>query len=278
MTTATRRRGEGMDERIRARRREVRRARARKRRRVTVALLLLAGVVVGGVVVSRSALFEITDVEVDIADLAGAHDDRVAQVAAAAGISPGENLLHTDLSAAETRVEALPWVRTVEIGRVPPSTVRIAVTPRAPVATVNSEDSSWLVDAAGVVVAGGARDDLVHIDAVNSVLPGPGVRISDAAVRNALTVRAQLPESLREHVVRYDAPSPRGLRLLVRSEAAPDGVWVRFGLAERVDAKVAVLTALLEQAREHLTGDDEAAIAEFDVRAPDNPVLVPAGS
>jgi hypothetical protein len=165
------------------------------------------------------------------------------------------------------------------------------------------------VDAEGVVVSEGDLVELPLLEAPNSVVPRPGLQISDAAVRNALAVHTELPSILRAMVLRYDAPSDRGLRLLLAVDAvdpgdttepaAPDdadvgadageagqveveGVWVRFGRAERVSAKAEVILLLLDQARQQAQerralgqDGDDLGVAELDVRTPDNPVLVP---
>jgi cell division protein FtsQ len=262
-----------MDERFRRRRRDVRRAQARRRRRFTVAaltLLLLAGV---GLAVARSPLFEITEIRVSGTDRAG-------DVRAASGLEPGDNLLAADLDAAVAGIEQLGWVRSASAERRPPSAVEIDVVLRRPVAVVRLTDTSWLLDDEGVVLSGGAHDDLVAIDAPASVLPAVGVQASDAAVRNALAVHAALPADLRERVERYDAASPRGLRLRMTGEdGAP--VWVRFGLAERVDTKAEVIQMLLAQVHDQAARQADDAVTgaiELDVRAPDNPVLIPEGS
>ncbi|MDP8969018.1 MAG: FtsQ-type POTRA domain-containing protein [Actinomycetota bacterium] len=267
-----------MDERIRARRLEVGRANARRRRRRACSLLGVLVLAVSAVAAARSPLFAIGDVRV-----AGVNGQAAGQARAAAGILPGQNLLWADLHGARERVRALAWVREAQIRRVPPSTVEIAVLPRIPVAVVLAADGAWLVDADGVVVAGGARDGLVAVEAPNSVLPAPGRPSSDAAVANALSVHTQLPADLRAQVDRYDASGPRSLRLHLRlgpaSGLSQTGLWVRFGAAERVPDKARVIRALLEQAvgQSQLTaGGSSPAIAEIDVRAPDNPVLLPA--
>lgn len=265
-----------MDARIRDRRRAVDRQRLRRRRRRTLSLLVVGALAVGVVAIARSPLFDVDGVAID-----GATGEQAEEVRAAAGVRPGDNLLFVDLSAAAERVEELAWVRMAETQRRPPSTVRLEIAPRHPVAVVRLPDSAWLVDAAGVVVAGGERDELVEVDAPNSVLPGPGIRVTDAAVRNALAVQAGLPGSLRAAVEHYEAPSDRDLRLHL-----DNGVVVRFGLAERVDAKARTVALLLEQARGQADGEGDvtegsvpaemAGDVELDVRAPDNPVLIPA--
>lgn len=260
-----------MDARIRARRNAVLRERARRRRRVVasiVALLALAGLAVG---VARSPLFAI--VEVDVRGVAALEQDEVLRVA---NLHAGDNLLSADLDAAAGRVRALPWVADAAARRIPPSTVELHVRPREPVVVVRLPDARWLVDAEGVVVAGGTRDGLPELSAPHSVVPGVGARVRDAALRNALAVVAQLPGDVRGQVERYEALSARDVRLHLRS-----GIVVRFGVADDVVAKARSVELLLgqaaSQAQRRSTGADAPlGIAEIDVRAADNPVLVPA--
>lgn len=267
------RRRQPMDARIRARRNSVLRERARRRRRITGSAAVLVLVVVVAVAVGRSPLFAIDEVRV-----VGAPVESEQAVLDAAGLRPGDNLLTADLAGAANRVSGLPWVRVAEARRRPPSAVDLHVVPRVPVAVVRLPDARWLVDGEGVVVAGGGRDGLVEVDAPNSVLPGVGGQVRDAALRNALTAHEKMPAPVRELIARYEARSARDLRLHLRG-----GVVVRFGVADDVAAKARSVTLLVEQARGQAerrapggTPDDALGIAEIDVRAPDNPVLVPA--
>lgn len=263
--------GPGCDQRILARRQAVARSRARRRRRLLLSGVALLALAAAALAFARSPLFAIGDVRV-----VGLDGSAAAQVRAAAGIAPGQNLLWADLRAARDRVQGLAWVRAAHLRRVPPSTVTITVEPRIPVAVVRVATGAWLVDADGVVVSGGARETLPTVEAPDSVLPEPGRPVSDTALRSALAVHTRLPADLRVQVDRYEASGQRGLRLHLRpnpTAAAPDGVWVRFGAPERVADKARVLRVLLEQAASANT----PALGEIDVRAPDNPVLVPAG-
>lgn len=257
-----------MHARFRDRRRAVVAAGVRRRRRIAGSIVAVLAIAAGALGLSYSPLFAVDEVRVE-----GVAGDRATAIRDLVAVIPGERLLSVDLEAIRADVLSLPWVREVEVARVPPSTVQVAIAPREPVLVVALPGSAWLIDAEGVVVAGGARDDLVVVAAPSSVLPGPGIEVSDAAVRNALDVHTGLPGPVRALVDRYEATSDRGLRLRL----AEDGVWVRFGRAERIAAKAQVIGLLLEQAREQaaLRGDDDLGVAEVDVRAPDNPVLVP---
>jgi cell division protein FtsQ len=287
-----------VDARILARRREVANADHRRRRRWALSILALIALAVAAFAVSRSSLFAITGVRV-----IGVPDAQAQLLRDIAGVRRGQNLIAADLVAARQRVEAVPWVQRARLERAPPSTVVIVVTPRVPLAAVRAGGQTGQVDADGVVVARGAlreaatdaeqsdqpdqpdqRRRLVRIDAPQAVLPAPGAAIGDPAVRNALEAHRALPRALRRAVLRYEALSepglrlkldPRGLRPQGRALAAlPSRIWVRLGAAERMDAKSAVLLELLTQLQRR---DPDLAIAELNVTAPANPVVVPAG-
>jgi cell division protein FtsQ len=261
------RRRSPMHERIRARRREIHEEEARRLRRWKLNGLAVVVLVAAAVAASQSPLFAITEIR-----LTGVNAEREAELRDFMPLQTGENMLAADLGRVERRLEQVPWVRAVDAVRLPPSTVEIRVEERQPAAVVRLAGGVWTVDGDGVVLSPGAQPGLVVIEAPNSVLPGVGIRASDAAVRNALAVHAALPPRWRQAVDRYDAPSERGLRLhLSLQPGSPDGgIWVRFGSAERGGAKSRGLEALLAEVQRA-----PVPVAEIDVRAPGNPVLVP---
>lgn len=293
------RRRQAMDARLKARRDGVARARLRRRRRVTASVAVLVLLAMAATGVALSPLADITEVRVT-----GVDGERQRQAREAADVHLGENVLAADLPTAGSRVEELPWVRSAVVRRRPPTTIEIAVVVRTPVARVQTSEGTWLVDGEGVVVAEGTDEGLPVVQAPEAVLPAVGSTVRDAAVRNALRMRARLPDALRSRVARYEAPSPRGLHLQLDS-----GVTVRVGRAERVGEKARAIALLLEQMRDaedsadsssgsgaqegggaskfagpgesqddDAAGSDGSRAAELDVRAPDRPVLVPGGN
>lgn len=280
-----------VDRRILERRRKVAAEHARRRRRLIMSVLCLVLLAASAYGVSRTPLFAVGEVRVT-----GLPASQVEQVLAVADIATGGNVLDVDTGEVERRVENLPWVRDARVRRLP-GTVEIHVVPRVAVAGVRVGGAAWLVDGDGWVMGGGADPTLVVIDAPDAVLPPVGERISHVGIRNALAVHAALPDTLRAVVDRYDASGDRALRLRLRAPGAqgprtgqvatpggPQGIWVRFGVAERIEEKARVIELLLGQAREQAAHagtpvpDSELppGIAELDVRAPDNPVIIPA--
>lgn len=281
MTSAASASSPTADSRILQRRRGVATADYRRRRRWALSFLALIVLAVAAVAVSRSPLFAITGVRVD-----GVTAAKAQLVRDIAGVRKGQNLVTVDLAAARQRVAGLPWVKQVQLDRQPPSTVAIMVTPRVPLALVRAKGQAWQIDASGVVIKpdDDAAPPLVRIDAGQAVLPAAGAAVVDPGVRNALRVHRALPRRLRRAVLRYDAPSEQGLRVQLRLrglrvegralDALPLRLWVRLGAAERMDVKSAVLLELLAQLQR---GEAGLQIAEINLTAPANPVVIPAG-
>lgn len=81
-----------------------------------------------------------------------------AQVIAAIGLQRGDPMLGFDPQILRQRVEGLPWVRTARIERLFPSTVRISITERNPVALWQKNGRFHIVDDEGAVIADSAPE------------------------------------------------------------------------------------------------------------------------
>lgn len=248
-----------VDDRIAARRAEVRDERRRRRLRRTVLVATLLGLAVVAVLVERSSLVALAEVRV-------AGTDRLddATVREAADLRLGTSTLRLPLDEARERVEALPLVASADVRRLDPLTVLVEVTERQPVAVVRHDDQAVLVDAEGVVVAPGEEPGLPVIRLAEGRLPAPGASIDEApAAANAHAALSQLPGPVRSLVEAYVAREADELDLRLAS-----GTTVRFGRADQVAEKARALGAVIED----LGGRQVAAI---DVRAPSRPVVIP---
>ncbi len=248
-----------VDERIAERRRDVREQQRRRRLQRTVVVAVLLGLLVALLVVERSPLVELAEVRV-----VGTEVLDPDEVRRAADLELGTSLLRLPLAAAEQRVAALPRVRSVDIDRVDPVTVEIAVTEREPVVVARSGDDAVLVDAEGVVLAAEDAEGLVVIDVAEGELPAPGERAArNPALGNAIEIAGALPGPTATLVASIDALAEDRAILVL-----DDGTPVEFGRATDVDAKSRALAAVLED----LGG---ATVSAIDVRAPDAPVVDP---
>ena len=237
-------------------------------------VLLLVGI--GATALAFSPVFAVTEVRVT-----GVEGPRADHVRRMVTVPMGSPLLTANLSRTEDSVRQVPWVATVEVRRVLPTSLHVDVVTRTPVLLVKDNGEHWQLDDEGVVVAAGDIDELPVVEAQAAILPPAGEVVRDAAVQNVLAVHNGLDEELRAHFVRYEAAGPRGARGLFAIPGSDgDGVWVRFGDADRIERKSVVTQLLIDQIQSQHEARGSAGlsdVAEVDVRAPDNPVVIPDG-
>ncbi len=229
-----------------ARRRATWRTRLRRAGLTALVLAVLLGVtwVVGYSDLLALRTVSVIGVEKPLADTV----ERAAQAPL------GSPLARVDTEAVGARVEAVPAVLTATVTRGWPHTLQVSVTPRTPLAGVETGEGWRFVDEAGVVfgAAPGPPADLPLIIAPSD---------DDAAPARAAAVRVAgaLSDEVLRRVGRIEASSPVEVRLVLR-----DGRPVGWGSAEQSDRKAAVLEVLLDTPA---TG--------YDVSVPDRPTLRP---
>lgn len=211
-----------------AQRQRLRRWRSARPLLIVCAVLVALGVAVW--VLWFSSLLSVRAVDV--------HGTRAltdAQVRAAAEVPDGEPLARLDTGAVRDRVARIPGVARVRVSRSWPSTVRITVTEREPLAGVARDNQIWLVDRKGVLFQ--------KVDGMPRGMPTlqvSGVGPDSERARAALTVLDALPDNMRAQVLAVTAESPESVEFSLR-----DGRQVVWGGADRSAEKVKVLEPLL---------------------------------
>lgn len=254
-----------IDPRFRQRRIDVKREAGRKRLRVLIAGTSVLVAVAAALGAARSPLLAVRHVRV-----AGGNHVSPAAVVAAAGLGGRHQLLDVNAGATARRIEQLPWIATARVRREWPSTVRVTVSERVPVAAVGAP--AQIVDASGRVLATDGIDVAVVDLHVPGLEVGPGLAVPAPARPGAvldrfyapgLAVAAALPAELALHVQGIVITSADDVRLRLDT-----GQQVLLGPAADLGAKlVAVLTLATRQ---------KLAPGVLDVTVPTAPVLTPA--
>jgi len=245
-----------IDPRLRRRRADVLRAAGRRRLRLVVAALVTAALIAAVWGGTRSPLLDVDRIVVEGAARTG--DDGVRSAAAIQG---GQAMTDVDVDGASRKVSGLPWVLETDVVRDWPSTVRLRVVERRPVAVARQGDAAWvLVDRTGRVLAP-ADAPPPGIAVVDGVPPAgePGTQLAAPAL-GPLEVAAELPPGLAPRVSTV-AVGPSGVELRLD----PQGVVLigdGLGVAEKLQAALTVLAAV-----------DGRTVSTLDVRIPSTPVL-----
>lgn len=134
---------------------------------VAVVAAVLLVLVVGGVVVTNSPIFSVTEVVVN-------GSEHVAQdtVERLVDVPEGSTLFNYDASAIETSLKQNPWVESVQIEHTFPHTITITPVEYkvAAIAYITSSDVAWAIDASGTWIAPISLS--VTVDAEGNVVSG----------------------------------------------------------------------------------------------------------
>jgi cell division protein FtsQ len=231
-------------------------ARRQGRRRLWVVVGVAGVIFVGfvGFAVLHSPLLVVRHVVVQ-----GSSHASLATIETRGGLADRPLMISVNSGAVAVRLEKLPWVRTAVVSRQWPSTVRVTIVERTPVAQMATKAGWAVVDVSGRV-----------LEAVPTQLPGlPGVeglRVSGGRAvgqgrSEALTVAASLPQVLRPRVTAVGLTGGTQVELsLAGSMTAVLGPARDLG--DKYESLVTVMS------RVNLQG-----VKVIDVRVPEDPVL-----
>lgn len=228
----------------------------RRLRRLVVAVVSVA-IVVLGFAVAHSPVFAARDVTV----VGAVHTSR-AEVLAVTGLDRRPPLVEVSDAADAAALDRLPFVERATVTRSFPSSVRVSIVERHPVAEVAGPGASYaLVDATGRVL----EYTVTRVPALALVtglgpLPAPGGSLA-ARDAPAVAAAAAVPETILDKVASVSLGAGGGVVLdLVGGEVA------ELGPASDLRAKMVSLATVL--ARVPLAG-----VRTIDVRVPEDPLL-----
>jgi cell division protein FtsQ len=138
----------------------------------------------------------------------------------------GENLLLADLDAYRSRLVDSPWVASVSLRRVLPSTVEVRVTERLPMAIARLGQQLYLIDPTGVIIdefgPQYAEFDLPIVDGLAKAGPTAAMGIDPARAATAARVIAALNAhpAIRARVSQLDVTDAHDVLALLKNEPA----------------------------------------------------------
>ncbi|HEY1727699.1 MAG TPA: FtsQ-type POTRA domain-containing protein [Candidatus Baltobacteraceae bacterium] len=197
-------------------------------------------------------------------DVYGTKHVAVADVLKRAAIPSNRNAWLIDKHAAETRVDAIPWVQSTRIHRSLPASVRIVVVERTPAACVQSASARYLVDANGHVIETSCNDGPRAV-----VIGWPGLTPQQAGstidvaqltrfLSDVRTLRANHVDPVYSAFDRFG-----GLDVTLSG-----GIAVRFGDDRDLAQKATLVDPILQT-----YGKRSRDVAVIDLRAPSTPVV-----
>ena len=217
------------------------------------------------VAASIGPFWRIRDVSIE-----GSHHVTVDAVVTASGLLEAQAFTASAPRARDRLLRALPALRDARVEIRIPDQARVVLTERAPTLRWIAGGVEWFVDGDGVLFSSidpHGAPELRVTDERSARQAGDRL---DPALVDAATKLARLgPQDLRA-----DATSPRvvlasGANGLVLRVGAPAGWEIRFGGAERIDDKIALV-------KRYLRDNPQRKLDYVDVRTPDSIVVSPA--
>ncbi|MEC8129386.1 MAG: cell division protein FtsQ/DivIB [Pseudomonadota bacterium] len=177
-------------------------------------------------------------------------------IIAASELTLGEPMLTISLPALHERLSTIGWISTVAVERRMPSTIRVEITERVPMALLQTDDGHRVIDETGTVIAGADPSAFGHLTVV----------AGDSAARNAapiLNILRTEPELFAEVWAvtfqserRWDVHLRSGIRVRL-PETDPRTAWSQL--------------AIIDHSKQ-ITDRDLAVI---DMRVPDQMIVEP---
>ncbi|MGE5226252.1 MAG: cell division protein FtsQ/DivIB [Planctomycetaceae bacterium] len=224
----------------------------RHRRSIVLSVLGLALAVAAAFAATYTPLFAAAHVRVS-----GERRLTGAEVAALAGVHEGTNVFHLDVAAAVARLETSPWIASATVERDLPSTVRIRVVERQPVAI---SPGGEVIASDATALPGAPTASLPRIEGVLD-------QLSPSDLAGAAAALGAMPPVVRARVASVTVGTDHSMTVRL-----DDGVQVDYGTAGQDVAKGEALRAVLRWAS---AGSHD--VATIDVSVPAAPTATLSG-
>ena len=224
---------------------------------ITLLVIVFAALVVGGVTLANSSVFDVTSIEVRGTTNLSAQD-----IKDLADIPSADSLLLLNKDAVAQRIMQQPWVKDVSISKHLPHTLEISVTQRTPraVAVLPGENNKWLVsedtvwlgkldaslastqaqsDSYGAVLFDAKK--LIQIVDLPLSKPRDGKKVTTSEITNAIRVINGVSPELRKTMARVSAPSVPKTKFFTKS-----GIEIAVGSAEDIKTKDRIIRSILK--------------------------------
>lgn len=184
--------------------------------------------------------------------ISGLVNTSVEQATEAVGAKKGDNLLHVDPRTVKTRLEGLPWIRSVHVKRQFPSTLFVRVVERVAVGMVREQDRLFLVDEYGVPIKPLEKNDTLMLPIIVSA-PGEEKAAQVVWLINLLSKHTWLKGRISEAVGlpggRWALYTKQGIKLLLSQRTDQE-----LDLLRRLQEQFAVLDRKIRQVELRIPG------------------------
>ena len=236
---------------------------------------VFAVVIAIGFVLNYSSLFAVDQIEVE-----GSTHITAQEMKDITAIPAGTTLLRVNTGEIKDKVLANPWVKSVEVKRVPLHTIKLVVTEKEMKYVISlsdkntqekwglSEEGTWLCNipqadspegkASSSAMFEDAKNAIQITDVPDTVKPELGFECSDESILMALSILDELTTGIKDEVKSIKAPSAEGVSIVLNND-----IEIMFGDTSNLRDKERIALKLIEENKEK--------ISYVNVRTPDRP-------
>jgi cell division protein FtsQ len=192
----------------------------------------------------------------------------IARVDEAVGLPHGTNFLLASSSQVQTRVRALPWVRSATVHRRFPQTVTVDLSLREPVAQVQTTSGRWEVDSSGIPIRTVRSEMAGRLPIVAWQRPTvvkAGTPFGDHALQTALSLFRWAQGESGVHVAKIEVDQSDNICLNMK-----DGIPIKFGPDTDLESKQTLVANLYRR-----EPDIARRIQQIDVSCPSDVACTP---
>lgn len=230
-------------------------------------LLIFLAVILAFYLCLHSPLFAITNLEIS-----GVRVVAEEEITMLAAVAPQDNIFMANLPMLSKSIAIHPLIKTVEIRRKLPDTLKIMVTERDIWAITPCEQSYLYVDEEGVLLDQRISADLEQWPLLTLSQPPSylirGQAVNKEAATLAHTIWSYLNEAQRQRISEYHYDVDNGELYLYTM----DGAEIRFGSDAQLETKLVELIEILKLEEEMISSGTDA-IEYADIRFAGQPVL-----
>jgi cell division protein FtsQ len=162
----------------------------------------------------------------------GRHRTDPQALRAALEVARGQSLLHLDLEDMRRRVEALGWVKSAELYRSLPNTLRLEITERQAFALWQYKGKLQLIDGDGTVITSARPEDFFGLPLVVGKGAADDARELESLLADEPALASQVAAAVRVGDRRWNIQFRNGVEVRLPQEH-PQAAWARLATLER---------------------------------------------
>jgi cell division protein FtsQ len=163
----------------------------------------------------------------------------------ACAINKPTNIFSVPVADIQSSISKNPWIKTVSVNRILPSTIRVDIVERAPIALISSAGRFFMVDEDRLIIASRAYSDGMDLPVIAD-LPVSNIKVGERLIHpsleNAIKCLVSMDPTFEKSINLVSASSVKKLSLYNK-----DNIEILYGDAKLAPEKNKVISGILKE-------------------------------